>query len=161
LLCLMHWREGGLDAHTAIVPDMKFTSRHVLLVWALATPSLFAQQPPVTGRVPEAEMAQALIATKGFLRQAEHDTLNPQIALMRDNLLNGRLQPQLREFLKDQLYCMALAVDPGSLWKRDMDFGPVNYALLDGTNSCARGEWRGRTYELVMKQHVLTKAEAR
>ncbi len=131
----------------------------VTSVGALAEAPLQSQSPcpPVPEEVTTEAMAQALLTASRFTQQAINNELNTHVVVSRDNLLHRQIEPQLREFLKDQMYCMTLGIAPGAMWKTDLDFGPVDYSILKDANTCSRGDWKGRTHELALKKHGLTK----
>jgi hypothetical protein len=51
--------------------------------------------------------------------------------VLHGNLASDRkLDPQLREFLKARLYYVSMSLDPKQVAGRDIDFGPVDEAVL-------------------------------
>jgi hypothetical protein len=51
--------------------------------------------------------------------------------VLHGNLASDRkLDPQLREFLKARLYYVSMSLDPKEIAGRNIDFGPIDEALL-------------------------------
>jgi hypothetical protein len=90
-------------------------------------------------------------------RKAWNDEVNAHLQVYRGNLLSRNVEPQLREFLKERLYCLTARIERGAIQSNDIDFGPVDYSVLGSAYACADGTWRGRTYQLAVEKHSPTK----